>query len=81
MQSVLGQSGGAERRHHLVKFELKPVVYREVRCDREFTTAIKQTSEQLKKKLADRTAKGVALQEQGVERRQSVCNFAVGAVK
>jgi hypothetical protein len=23
---VLGQSGGAERRHHLVKFELKPVV-------------------------------------------------------
>jgi hypothetical protein len=22
----LGQSGGAERRHHLVKFELKPVV-------------------------------------------------------
>jgi hypothetical protein len=25
-ESVLGQSGGAERRHHLVKFELKPVV-------------------------------------------------------
>jgi hypothetical protein len=27
MESVLGQSGGAERRRHLVEFELKPVVY------------------------------------------------------
>jgi hypothetical protein len=34
-----------------------------------------------KKKMADRTSKGVALQQQGVERRQSVCNYAVGAVK
>jgi hypothetical protein len=76
---VLGQSGGAERRHHLVKFQLKPVVYREVRCDREFTTASKQKKK--KKKMADRTSKGVALQQQGVERRQSVCNYAVGAVK
>jgi hypothetical protein len=33
MESVLGQSGGAERRHHLVEFELKPVVYRQVRRD------------------------------------------------
>jgi hypothetical protein len=79
---VLGQSGGAERRHHLVKFQLKPVVYREVRCDREFTTsASKAKKKKKKKKLADRTSKGVALQQQGVERRQSVCNYAVGAVK
>jgi hypothetical protein len=34
-----------------------------------------------KKKLANRTSKGVALQQQGVERRHSVCNYAVGAVK
>jgi hypothetical protein len=46
---VLGQSGGAERRHHLVKFQLKPVVYREVRCDREFTTASKQKKKKKKK--------------------------------
>jgi hypothetical protein len=33
MESVLGQSGGAERRRHPVEFELKPVVYRQVPSD------------------------------------------------
>jgi hypothetical protein len=30
-----------ERRHHLVKFELKPVVYRQVRCHGDLTKKIK----------------------------------------
>jgi hypothetical protein len=34
-QSVSGQSGGAQRRHHLVNIDLKPVVYRQVRCHTE----------------------------------------------
>jgi hypothetical protein len=48
-ESVLGQSGGAERtnerRHRLVKFDLKPVVCRQVPCD------FKRTEFQQQKKL------------------------------
>jgi hypothetical protein len=76
-ESVSGQSGGAERRHHLVEFQLKPVVYRQVRRHRE-STKLK------KKKKCGQNFEGsrVAAEGwQGDERRQSVCNDAVEAVK
>jgi hypothetical protein len=34
---VLAQIGGDERRHHIVKFDLKPVVYRQIRCHTDLT--------------------------------------------
>jgi hypothetical protein len=62
---VLGQSGGAERRHHLVKFELKPVV-----CIVKFD--VSDRIEKKKKKCRENFERS-RVAAAGVERMQSVC--------
>jgi hypothetical protein len=64
---VSGQSGGAQRRHHLVNIDLKPVVYRQVRSH---TEVFKK-----KKNSVETNSNVFGLQQEGVERGQSVWNL------
>jgi hypothetical protein len=64
---VSGQSGGAQRRHHLVNIDLKPVVYRQVRSHTE--VGLK------KKNYCGDNSNVFGLQQEGVERGQSVWNL------
>jgi hypothetical protein len=69
----LGQSGGAERRHHLVKFELKPVV-----CIVKFDVRQKKKKKKtLSREL--RTESGCSSRVLNVGEAYAV--YAVGAVK